>query len=233
MKLEWKSYAVLSVIFVATLTTKLILPLGPVWQELLSATVVLSPLGAIVRLVLDSLNHERQLHLQRDQQAFDLAASSHMASVVFDHYVAFCEAYLQVLDGIMSTLGKAHANGSLVNSTVQLADVRREHAMWIPVGLMQQLLDAERQLQVADEQLQIWARESHDDEELSPNVWMTLFEGVLEVVKDEEVKKARRSAQSYAAFMRRRVRALLKVEDLHALREQVFTQSQRWLQSHS
>ncbi|MDP1624386.1 MAG: hypothetical protein Q8L64_01315 [bacterium] len=230
MKLEWKSYAVLTAVFGATLTAKLTLFLGPVWQELLSATVVLSPLGAIVRLVLDNLNHERQLRLQRDQQAFDLAASSHMASVVFDKHVGFCEAYLKAVDDVMLELGQSGEFERSLDLANQLTAVRRAHNAWIPSAMHRDLDRFESALREVGAKLKASeAMRKESEAEARKTFIEEAFLLLGNIFLQADLEKNTDDAEKRADSIRNLVRSLLKVEELVQLRDSVVNRSIRVL----
>lgn len=226
MKLEWKCYLMLATIFVAALLVKLLLPLSPIWKELLSAPVVLSPLGAIVRLVLDNLNYEHQLRLQRDQQAFDLAASSHMASVVFDKHVDFCEAYLKTVDEVMLDLGRSGEFERSLDLANQLTAVRHAHDTWIPSAMHRDLDRFESALRKVGAKLKASeAMRKESEAEARRSFIEEAFLLLGNIFLQADLEKNTDDAEKRANSIRNLVRSLLKVEELVELREGVVSRS--------
>ncbi len=101
-------------------------------------------------------NYFRDRSLQKDMQRHNreqaekqnvlfMGATSHMATVVFDKYVEFCEEYIIAMSDVLPTMLAGESEGALVD-TKELSRVRRKWALWLSDDVEVTLDQFERRL---------------------------------------------------------------------------------------
>jgi hypothetical protein len=101
-------------------------------QTVAGSVGLASLLGALFQLVRDSTAHERAVWLKRDEQRFALGVTSHMADIVFDKHIAFCEEYIVKVQEIVTALFQDGPTERALNWAGALHEIRRKHITWIP-----------------------------------------------------------------------------------------------------
>ncbi len=102
----------------------------------------------------EEIAHERSTLLAERQNAFSMGANSHMAAVVFDKYVEFCEEYVAAVSKALSTLSQEESMGQLLDAR-DLFTIRQKWALWVSHEIDGNLDEFERrftQLQFFDSQ---------------------------------------------------------------------------------
>ncbi len=87
----------------------------------------------------DQVTHERALELQQRQHDFDLAVASHMANIVFDKQVSFCEKYSQTLYSIVRRMFQEGPSEDTAQYANELVNIRIEFAPWISKELAEKI----------------------------------------------------------------------------------------------
>lgn len=98
MKLSWKIYLILFLVFIGSIFLASVLQTEYITKQILAIPGVAALIGALYQLLRDEANHQKNLILQTAKQEFDLAITSHMANTAFDKHVAFCLEYLAERD---------------------------------------------------------------------------------------------------------------------------------------
>lgn len=107
-------------------------------------------IAAIFALIRDNAAHEREILLkqlqaqidgrpQRDEQQFQVGVTSHMANVVFDKHVVFCEEYMAKVRETVETLLRMHATLESVGHANELYAIRLKHAAWVTTAMSARL----------------------------------------------------------------------------------------------
>lgn len=110
---------------------------------------VVALIGALFQLFRDQAAHEKAVAMARDDQHFQVGVTSHMANVVFDKHVLFCEAYMVKVLETVDTLLRNHADIEAVTRANELYQVRRVHATWVTAAMsarLEQFEDAIRKM---------------------------------------------------------------------------------------
>lgn len=139
MKLSIKSYVVLALVFVSSALAALVLPVGDAFKGIIATPGVVALLGVIYQLIRDNAQFERNLFLQQDQQIFNLGMTSHMANVVFDKHVEFCEKYMMEVHETIGTLFREGPSETAMQHANNLFKIDREYSAWIPKQIALQL----------------------------------------------------------------------------------------------
>jgi len=87
----------------------------------------------------DQVAHERALEIQKRQNDFNIAIASHMANVVFDKQVDFCEKYANKLNSIVRLMFQEGPSDKTMLYENELRNIRIEYAPWISKELTQKI----------------------------------------------------------------------------------------------
>jgi len=94
----------------------------------------------------DKWQHEKKVDLQNKQQNFILSTSSHIADVVYDKHVLFCEDYVKrVQDGRLE-LFRDGASPYTMNIGADLVRIRQKHSAWLTEDIESKLRPFEQTL---------------------------------------------------------------------------------------
>lgn len=131
MKLSWKTYLVLCLVFFGSLLWAITLPTEALTRQLLAIPGVASLIGALYQLLRDEAQHQKQILLQEHKNEFDLAITSHMANTAFDKHVGFCEEYILEFHHAMVTLFRTGGSEELLNHASKLDEIKIHHRAWL------------------------------------------------------------------------------------------------------
>ncbi len=132
MKRSAWSYLGLSVIFLLSTGTYLLFPVESVMRYVAELPAIGALVAGLFQLVRDQAAFERQLALHQRQEAFGLGATSHMATVVFNKHVEFCEKYMAEVHDTVSTLFRRGPTKETFPHVARLVQLRRDYAAWLP-----------------------------------------------------------------------------------------------------
>lgn len=104
MKQTIRTYIGLSIVFALSVVITLLLPVEEVFKGITALPAVGTMIGAVYQIFRDQASFERNKKLQHQQQIFNLATTSHMANMVFDKHVEFCEKYMMEVHETVRTL---------------------------------------------------------------------------------------------------------------------------------
>src|SRR5205814_5673315 len=97
-------YLLLALVFVVFGAAATIPAVGDLTRAVTALPAAAAVIAAIFQLVRDQAAHDRAIALQAAQNSFAVGATSHMAGVAFDRYVAFSEEYVRELFSTLNTL---------------------------------------------------------------------------------------------------------------------------------
>lgn len=147
MKLSWKVYSVLLIVFIGSFLLALLLPAAEIGRQLATVPGGLALIGCLYQMIRDEAAHQKDLLLQQDQQLFDLAATSHMANVAFDKHVLFCEEYIKEMHDAITTLYREGTTSqAMVDHGNRLYHIQRKHAAWLTPDIEKGLAPFEQAL---------------------------------------------------------------------------------------
>ncbi len=186
---------------------------------------VTSLLGGLFTLSRDESAFQKQVHLQSQQQFFTLGAASHMANVVFDKHIEFCEAYMAEVHRTMQTLQSDGPSENALKHSGNFFRIRNQYFNWIPESLVDQL----RPFENAIGEIGILSRA----DQITPGAnakskWALLdrinlrFERVLGFTDHEVAAKGDTSNDDIKIErVKENIRRVLGVEELTRFREQL------------
>jgi len=102
------------------------------WAQL---PIVGGLVGALFQLVRDDAAASRATQMEQQKQAFAFGAQSHMAQVIWNKQVEFCEAYASELDKCIAVLYRDGPAKSALDCANALFTIRRRYAVWLPENL--------------------------------------------------------------------------------------------------
>jgi hypothetical protein len=88
----------------------------------------------------DQVAHERARELQQQQHDFDLTIASHMANVVFDKQVEFCEQYSQKLYAFIPNMFSTGPSREAIDCATELQNIRLRYSPWISLNVISNLM---------------------------------------------------------------------------------------------
>lgn len=106
------------------------------WAQL---PIVGGLVGALFQLVRDDAAASRAAQMEQQKQTFAFGAQSHMAQVIWNKQVEFCEAYASELDRCIAVLYRDGPAKSALDCANALFTIRRRYAVWLPENLESKL----------------------------------------------------------------------------------------------
>ncbi len=146
MKTDIIFYATMILTIVLSFSALVFLPIPESYQGLITLPSVAALFGIIVEVWRDKRAHERQLELLIRQQDNSLAIASHMATVVFDRQVVFCEVYFEKANETLLELFTNGPTKDAVMYAIELSKIRAKYSPWISSEIEAGLLPFEKTL---------------------------------------------------------------------------------------
>ena len=125
------TYIALTLIFVVSLATAILFPVGDVFRALSAIPAVVALFGALFQILRDRIAHERSLLVLEAQNSFAIGATSHMAIVAFDKHVMFCEEYVAEMHKALVTLFRNGPTAEELQHSSALWEIRNKWAVWL------------------------------------------------------------------------------------------------------
>lgn len=176
---------------------------------------------AAFQIFRDHLSHLRTAELQNQQQLFNLGATSHMANVVFDKHVEFCEKYISEVHETTLTLFQKGPTKEALNHAGSLYKLRIEYSAWITpemVSKLEPFEDAIRHMG-ADAGL-VAALETTDDKDgVRSNAIERMYDTFRKTLNLEEFPDEDPDAVNSAKAIQNAIRKILQVDELVHIRE--------------
>lgn len=101
------------------------------WTVVITAITAIGGPAVVLKIVGDRLLERQKAHYSAEmaerQNAFSMGANSHMATVVFDKYVGFCEEYVAAMSTALPTLIQAGAT----QTSSAFVGIRQKWALWL------------------------------------------------------------------------------------------------------
>lgn len=119
-------------------------PINDIFKGIAYLPGVAGLASALFQLLRDSAAHQRKLEIQKEQQLFNLGATSHMANSVFDKHVEFCEKYLMEVHQTVVTLTREGPTKKALDHTGNLHSLRIEYTAWITPEIEKKLMPFEK-----------------------------------------------------------------------------------------
>lgn len=133
------AYGISIIVIVTSACLIIFLPLSNEIKTIFSLPSIAGLFSLLVQGWRDQVAHERAIVLQQKKNEFDLAIASHMANLVFDKQVNFCEKYSQKLNAIVRQMFQEGPSDKTSMHENELSDIRIEYAPWISKELTEKV----------------------------------------------------------------------------------------------
>ena len=172
-------------------------------------------LSLIFKFWFDLIQHERTKELQQRQQDFELAAASHMADVVFDKQVEFCESYSQALDEIIKALIKDGPSENVGNYLIKLQTIRTKYLPWLSSETEEKVIPFEKALREIAISNQLLNRPLDENSRFE---FIDRMYGAFGNALGLEIKEGYKDPEASGIKILSKLRDLLNITDLEILR---------------
>ena len=219
IKQKRKTYLGFLMVFLASFCTALFLPVNDIFKGIASVPAIGALIGTVYQILKDQAAFDRQLDLQRKQQLYNLAVTSHMANVAFDKHVEFCEKYMREVHETVFPLFQKGPTQEALNHAANLYSLRGEYAAWLTQNISSALLPFEQALRKLGSKAYLVEalRGSGDDERKEAIREMSdLLYGL-----DLEGKSVNADENIAIESIKSKVRKILGIEELTQIREMV------------
>ncbi|MDD3101760.1 MAG: hypothetical protein PHE59_01265 [Patescibacteria group bacterium] len=139
-------YIICVIVFIVSFLATLFLPVNEIFKGILTFPGIVALLSVLYQLWRDERAHERVIELQNKQQDFILGTASHMADVVYNKHVEFCEEYIdRVQEGFQELLRDGVSKNALIIGG-DLIKIRQKHSAWLTQEIEKNLKPFEQAL---------------------------------------------------------------------------------------
>jgi hypothetical protein len=226
MKLSWKSYIALAVVFFLSLMMTLILP-SDIFKGLAAMPATGALLYALYQIFRDQAAFEKQKYLQRQQQIFNLGSTSHMANVAFDKHVEFCEHYMEEVHNTINTLFQEGPTTKALDHSRNLFNMKRRYAAWIPQDVALTLEPFEKAISEIGTGSRLRNMQTGPDTlNLTEKTW-----GTLNKIMDKNLNAEHREVA--VEEQKQRIRAILGIEELTKMRTMLVKEALSFLEKNN
>lgn len=118
-------------IVIVTLGIAFLAPVDETFKGIATVSTVAALFTALFQLLQDKKASEEREKLQNEQHLFNLGATSHMANIVFDKHVEFCEKYLEEVHELANTLFREGPHQSVSTHAGKLYRLRLVYTAWV------------------------------------------------------------------------------------------------------
>lgn len=222
MKLSWKIYIVMIIIFICSVIIPLLLPNRDLVNQIAIIPGSFSLLGILYRLFLDEAKYKKELFIQHDQQTYSLGAASHMANVAFDKHILFCEEYIAAMNDIITAL---YTNGPTQEALKHASDlqmIKSKYILWLTPKIESELEPFEQALRKIGANAQY--RTINDDS--SKSMIHEMYEIYSEVLAIDKDNSKNRDEQVTVSAILSKLRGVLGIEEITKLRQKIINKIQ-------
>lgn len=132
MKMSWKIYLSLTVVFILSVVITFMLPVNDFYKGIIATPAMGSLFYALYQISRDESAFKKEKYLQQQKQFFNLGSTSHMANVVFNKHVEFIERYMEEVHKTVSKLFREGPTKEAIELSNNLFRIREQYAAWIP-----------------------------------------------------------------------------------------------------
>ncbi len=146
MKADIVFYFIAVTTVITTYVAALVLPISESYRGVITLPGITALFGIIIEAWRDKRANERAIDLLTRQQDNSLAIASHMATVVFDRQVEFCEVYFEKAHESLMGLFTTGPTPSALERANELSRIRMRYSPWLSKKIESGLLPFERAL---------------------------------------------------------------------------------------
>lgn len=225
MKHDLRTYGILSILFLLSLTAAILIDASEFLKAVVSAPGVMALIAALYQLARDQAAFEKQLHIQEKQFQFTLGAASHMANTAFNKHVEFCEKYMKEIHEVVQTLFREADTPEAMVHARNLDKLREDYAVWLTSSINENLSRFEaaiRKLGALAHFIETTAGHEGYAEQRSIKISENheLLVEILGLEKDQELNE-----EHAIDVIKTKVRDILGVEELTKLRGHLITKA--------
>jgi hypothetical protein len=194
-----------------------------VLRSLAALPFVGSLFAALFQIVRDHSTFVKETIKQRREHAFVVAATSHMSEVVFDKHVAFSEAYVDALLGVLGDLMAEGPSKKALEHVQPLHDVRRKYRLWISPPTATALDEFESKLIRMGASFHVWEATKRYEKGANQKLDLAyeLFKEIIELREDKKADNAEIEQKKFRgyALVIEHLQRTLGIEKLTLLRD--------------
>jgi hypothetical protein len=228
MQQKHKTYFALTTVFFVSLFVLLFLlwlPLDDISKRIASMPVASALIAALYQILRDQAAFEKQLLFQQKEHIFGLGVTSHMANVVFDKHVSFCEEYMAELQRTLDRLVAEGPTPKVKENAFNLFTIRQKYSAWITEVVSKSLESFEGTLRDVGEKAREIDRAPDGSQQLTQTlkeadeIWMGLLSPLFNMNIPKDGKIA--NVESIKA----KLREILGIEKLMQIRQWIIDQA--------
>ena len=217
MKLTWKVYLLLFFVVLSSVLFSTLFPTESIFKVIYSTPGIIALLGVLYRLFLDETQYQKTLSLQHDQQIYELGATTHMADVVFDRHVNFCEEYMKATQNSIETLFREGPSPTSLELARNLLQIRINHATWLTKDIESNLEPFEQALRTIGADSNFYRTDpSEANSQGAVNEMYKTFKNVLSI--NDNLNSSDVDPKIATSTIIKNIRDILKIEELTNIR---------------
>lgn len=218
MKADIKFYTFTGIVFVAAILANLLLTIPESIRTFINLPGILAFLAIINEAWRDKRAYDRQLDILSRTQDNTLAITSHMAIVVFDRQVNFCEVYFEKAYEILLELFASGPTKTALSYATELSRIRMRYSPWISPQIEKGLLPFENAIREIGINAQIIEMNlPKPQSEIFIKKMYDTFSNVIGISEPQEGNSPEEATLSIIKHLRK----VLGIENLTNLRDQV------------
>jgi len=226
-----RTYISLAAVFIASFGCAYFLPINEVFKSIATTPAIAALVAAIYQILKDRAAFERQDYLQRQQQIFNLGATSHMANVAFDKHAEFCEKYMSEVHQTVTDLVKRGPNAEEADKHLaNLIELKRQYAAWVPKDIALQLEpfeDAISEMSAFSHLANNLRGGATADRAEAIKAMNDIYHSVLEVTNKKVTEENKDIA---IEEVKERIRAILEINELTKMRKMIISGAIKFLE---
>jgi hypothetical protein len=214
------------VILITVFTLSLLIAIiqsDPFYKGISTIPAILSLFGFLWQYVRDEVAYENNRRLQNEQNQFNLAATSHMANIVFEKQVAFCEEYVVTLDQALSCLLEAGPSKAIEGFLDRLIASKKKYITWLSSELVENLEIIENEMQriITNDYLINHRRQTEPERSVYISEMWKSFNRLIGVNNKDDEFNPRQTVNGIIEY----VKGILGIAELEMLRREMVSRS--------
>jgi len=217
-----KRIVILITVFILSLLIA-IMQSDPLFKGISTIPALLSLIGFLWQYVRDEVAYENNRRLQNEQNQFNLVATSHMANIVFEKQVAFCEEYVVTLDQALSCLLKAGPSKAIEEFLDKLVASKKKYITWLSGELVDRLETIENEMRriVTSDYLINHIQQKEPERSIYVNEMWKSFNRLIGVNNKDNEFNSRQTVKDVLEY----VKGILGITELEMLRREMVSRS--------
>ncbi len=214
-----KTYLGLGVVVALSFLTAKALPTTEILKGIAATPGVAALIAAVYQLLRDQASFERSRYLQRQQQVFNFASTSHMANVAFDKHVEFCEKYMEEVHSTVTTFFQHGPTSKAMDHAENFLEIKKRYSAWLPKEISLRLEPFEkavRQIGASHHLVEALGAQDEDGRRKAIDEMYGTFKQVMQL---KGYKYSPEQKEVAIEEVKERVRSILGIEELTEMRK--------------